>query len=97
MSTAITAEHEPSPGGDTRLDTETRHIVYNDWIARWFIGASVVWGLVGMLVGALAALQLAFRRTSPSAASGRSTRTPSSSRSSATWSLPASTTRRSAS
>jgi cytochrome c oxidase cbb3-type subunit I/II len=60
MSTAITAEHEPSPGGDTRLDTETRHIVYNDWIARWFIGASVVWGLVGMLVGALAALQLAF-------------------------------------
>ena len=39
---------------------ETRRIVYNDWIARWFVGAAVVWGLVGMLVGVLAALQLAY-------------------------------------
>ncbi|HXX69939.1 MAG TPA: cytochrome-c oxidase, cbb3-type subunit I [Polyangiaceae bacterium] len=39
---------------------ETRKIVYNDSVARWFVGASVVWGLVGMLVGALIALQLAF-------------------------------------
>ena len=41
-------------------DFETRRIVYNDSISRWFVGASVVWGLVGMLVGALVALQLAW-------------------------------------
>jgi cytochrome c oxidase cbb3-type subunit I/II len=45
---------------ERRIDVETRRIVYNDSIARWFVGASVVWGLVGMLVGALIALQLAF-------------------------------------
>jgi cytochrome c oxidase cbb3-type subunit I/II len=39
---------------------ETVRIVYNDWVARRFVGAAVVWGIVGMLVGALAALQLAF-------------------------------------
>jgi cytochrome c oxidase cbb3-type subunit I/II len=48
-----------SPGASTDA-TETRRVVYNDWVARMFVGASVVWGLVGMLVGALAALQLAF-------------------------------------
>jgi cytochrome c oxidase cbb3-type subunit I/II len=41
-------------------DVETRRIVYNDSIARWFIGASVGWGLVGMLVGVVVALQLAW-------------------------------------
>jgi cytochrome c oxidase cbb3-type subunit I/II len=35
-------------------------IVYNDTIVRRFIAASVVWGLVGLLVGALIALQLAW-------------------------------------
>jgi cytochrome c oxidase cbb3-type subunit I/II len=54
MTTAATATAEAG------ADTETRRIVYNDWVSRWFVGASVVWGLVGMLVGALAALQLAF-------------------------------------
>jgi cytochrome c oxidase cbb3-type subunit I/II len=39
---------------------ETRRIVYNDSVSRWFVGASVVWGIVGMLVGAVIALQLAF-------------------------------------
>jgi cytochrome c oxidase cbb3-type subunit I/II len=39
---------------------ETRRIVYNDGISRWFVGASVIWGIVGMLVGAVVALQLAF-------------------------------------
>lgn len=39
---------------------ETRRIVYNDWIVRWFIGASVGWGLVAMLVGVWIALELAF-------------------------------------
>ena len=50
----------PPPRAGARADTETRRIVYNDSISRWFVGASVVWGIVGMLVGALAALQLAF-------------------------------------
>jgi cytochrome c oxidase cbb3-type subunit I/II len=50
----------PAPGSDPRTGIETRRIVYNDSIARWFVGASVVWGIVGMLVGALIALQLAF-------------------------------------
>jgi cytochrome c oxidase cbb3-type subunit I/II len=39
---------------------QTIRVVYNDWVARRFVGAAVVWGIVGMLVGALAALQLAF-------------------------------------
>jgi len=44
----------------THANVETRRIVYNDSISRWFVGASVVWGIVGMLVGAVVALQLAF-------------------------------------
>ena len=35
-------------------------IVYNDRVVRQFIAASVLWGVVGLLVGALIALQLAF-------------------------------------
>ncbi|MGD0676432.1 MAG: cytochrome-c oxidase, cbb3-type subunit I [Polyangiaceae bacterium] len=50
---------DTTPRGE-RIDVETRRIVYNDSIARWFVGASVAWGIVGMLVGALIALQLAF-------------------------------------
>ena len=46
---------------------ETRRIVYNDWISRWFVGASVVWGIVGMLVGVLVALQLAWWQREPAA------------------------------
>jgi cytochrome c oxidase cbb3-type subunit I/II len=59
-SPATTAEELSPPQAGPRADTETRRIVYNDSISRWFVGASVVWGIVGMLVGALAALQLAF-------------------------------------
>ncbi len=56
MSESITAAAtEPAEP----LDVETRHIVYNDSVARWFVGASIVWGIVGMLVGAFIALQLA--------------------------------------
>ena len=36
-------------------------ITYDDGITRRFVFASVLWGIVGMLVGALAALQMAFR------------------------------------
>ncbi len=35
------------------------NITYNDRISRQFIAASVIWGIVGMLVGALVALQMA--------------------------------------
>ena len=52
--------NESTPKGDSSVDVETRRIVYNDSVARWFVGASVVWGIVGMLVGAVIALQLAF-------------------------------------
>jgi cytochrome c oxidase cbb3-type subunit I/II len=49
---------------DVRRDApphlETKRIVFNDSISRWFVGASVVWGLVGMLVGVIIALQLAW-------------------------------------
>jgi len=38
----------------------TETVVYNDSISRWFVGASVVWGIVGMLVGLLIGLQMAW-------------------------------------
>ena len=38
----------------------TERIVYDDGISRKFIAASVVFGIVGMLVGVIIALQLAF-------------------------------------
>ncbi len=37
---------------------ETRQIVYDDGVTRGFIFWSIAWGLIGMLVGLLAALQL---------------------------------------
>ncbi|MFO0617503.1 MAG: cytochrome-c oxidase, cbb3-type subunit I, partial [Polyangiaceae bacterium] len=37
---------------------ERRTIVYNDWIVRWFLGASVGWALVALLLGAVVALEL---------------------------------------
>ncbi len=42
---------------------ETKRITYNDKVARQFIAASVAWGLVGMLVGVIVALQLAVWET----------------------------------
>ncbi|MEO8874919.1 MAG: cytochrome-c oxidase, cbb3-type subunit I, partial [Polyangiaceae bacterium] len=39
---------------------KTEQITYNDAVTRRFVFASVVWGLVGMLVGALAALEMAW-------------------------------------
>ena len=39
---------------------EKQRIVYDDGTTRAFIVASVAWGLVGMLVGLVAALQLSF-------------------------------------
>jgi cytochrome c oxidase cbb3-type subunit I/II len=55
------------------LETREERVVYNDKIARQFVAASVVWGLVGMLVGLLVALQLAYWRANvdPHLAFGR--------------------------
>jgi cytochrome c oxidase cbb3-type subunit I/II len=41
-------------------DVETQKIVYDDDIVRAFSIASIGWGIVGMLVGAIVALQLAY-------------------------------------
>jgi cytochrome c oxidase cbb3-type subunit I/II len=40
--------------------TETRTVVYDDGTVRGFVWASVGWGLIGLLVGLLIALQLSF-------------------------------------
>jgi cytochrome c oxidase cbb3-type subunit I/II len=56
MSLADTAH----PSAEAHGEIETRRIVYNDSVSRWFVGASVVWGIVGMLVGVCVALQLAW-------------------------------------
>ncbi|MDI1475942.1 cytochrome-c oxidase, cbb3-type subunit I [Polyangium sp. y55x31] len=43
-----------------RANVQKRTITYDDQIARWFVFASVAWGIVAMLAGAFAALELAF-------------------------------------
>ncbi len=53
MSEALAAS-----GAKVTFKKET--IEYNDSVVRYFMFASVGWGLVGMLVGIIAALQLAF-------------------------------------
>ncbi len=40
--------------------TETRRVVYDDAVVRGFVWFSVGWGLVGLLVGLVCALQLSF-------------------------------------
>ena len=47
-----------SPAMGAAVHTETRHVVYDDKCSRQFVAASAFWGLIGMLVGLLAALQL---------------------------------------
>src|SRR5690606_12751080 len=44
----------------TRSEVEQRTIIYDDAIVRKFSFAAIAWGIVGMAVGVLAALQLAF-------------------------------------
>ncbi|WP_245625837.1 hypothetical protein [Marinifilum fragile] len=39
---------------------ETQHFSYDNKIVKYFAYATIIWGVVGMLVGLLAALQLAF-------------------------------------
>ncbi len=59
------AEHQPSPDAgqpprDAAIMTREVEVTYDDAIVRRFILATVVWGIVGMLVGLLAAIQMAF-------------------------------------
>ena len=52
---------DDAPKIDDAPTLEKVRITYNDSITRYFVFASVLWGIVGMTVGALAALQMAFR------------------------------------
>jgi len=47
------------PLDDREQAPTRRHIVYNDWIARWFVGAAVGWSLVALLLGVIIAIELA--------------------------------------
>jgi cytochrome c oxidase cbb3-type subunit I/II len=50
-----------SSSAPTGADARPKNlIVYDDQSVRWFMIASIVWGIVGMLAGALAASQLNF-------------------------------------
>jgi len=59
MTAEAMTSHAPAHAGE-RGRQEKRTIVYNDSVARWFVFASVAWGIVAMLIGFWAALQLAF-------------------------------------
>jgi cytochrome c oxidase cbb3-type subunit I/II len=50
-----------TPQTEPRLTKTT--VVYNDWIVRWFIGASVLFSVIALLVGVVIATQLAFQGT----------------------------------
>ncbi len=50
--------HEPET--PSTAESSLIRIRYNDQLTRQFVAASILWGIVGMLVGVLAALQLAF-------------------------------------
>ena len=56
----MTSSDSPPASEATKNDGETETIVYDDQVTRWFIWASILFGIVGMSVGALVALQLAF-------------------------------------
>ncbi len=47
---------------ETTTNAERIRITYNDSLVRWFTIASIGWGVVGMLVGVIIALQLAFHQ-----------------------------------
>ncbi|MCA8955707.1 MAG: cytochrome C oxidase Cbb3, partial [Planctomycetes bacterium] len=47
---------------DTLSSLTTKRITYDDKVVRQFIFASVAWGLIGMLVGLICALQMAFHQ-----------------------------------
>ena len=56
MSTTAPSTSAAPPGAETLTDTVT----YNDKVVRQFLLATVLWGVVGMLVGLIIASQLAW-------------------------------------
>jgi len=56
MTTATSVEGAKLPQAETR----TVSVQYDDRVVNMFMSASVLWGVVGMLVGVIVALQLAF-------------------------------------
>jgi cbb3-type cytochrome c oxidase subunit I len=56
MAETLSAPAALRAGAPANLDT----FAYDDRIVRWFVVATTIWGFVGMLVGALLALQLPF-------------------------------------
>ncbi len=57
---AASAGHDEETEGASATDLEKVTITYDDVTPRNFVLASIVFGIVGMLVGAIVALQLAF-------------------------------------
>ncbi|HSO40860.1 MAG TPA: cytochrome-c oxidase, cbb3-type subunit I [Labilithrix sp.] len=60
MSTLTTSAGTPDGGATVEPAADRVRVVYDDVTPRNFVMASVIWGIVGMLVGAIAALQLAW-------------------------------------
>jgi cytochrome c oxidase cbb3-type subunit I/II len=60
MSTESVPTDASAPAKGTEASAPLEKFVYDDAIVRLFAGATVVWGVVGMLVGVIIALQLAF-------------------------------------
>jgi len=44
----------------SEVAAERRHVVYDDGVVRWFVFFSVLWGIVGLLVGVVIASQMAW-------------------------------------
>jgi len=54
----VTAQHSTQPDGE--IPEGMTEISYDDKSTRWFVFATIFWGIVGMGVGVLLALQLAW-------------------------------------
>mgnify|MGYP006274799789 FL=1 len=57
-TTPASPASSPTRGDEARSDIEI--FSYDEKIVRWFVYATVLWGFIGMAVGALIALQLPF-------------------------------------
>ena len=57
---ALPAPLTSAPGGSREGRSRFEVFTYDDRIVRWFVVATTLWGFVGMLVGAVIALQMAW-------------------------------------
>jgi len=60
MTTATSIPDTPVGKGDVSVHSKPLNITYDDTTPMMFVTASVLWGIVGMLVGVIVALQLAW-------------------------------------